>query len=91
MKKGTIIIGIIIVIVLLAGGVYFATTGSEKTANVNGTETNTSNNEQKIEEGYVFEADGKEIKIGEEFLREKFGQEKEYSEIASCAFEGLYK
>lgn len=86
MKKVMIVIGIIIVIALVAGGIYFATTKSEKTVSAN--ETSHGDNILK-EEGYVFVADGNEIKIGEEFSKEKFGQEKEYSEIASCAFEGL--
>ncbi len=40
---------------------------------------------------YAFKNGDMVISLGSEFSREKYGQELEYSEIPSCAFEGLDK
>lgn len=50
---------------------------------------NTENDEVNNIQEYVFCNNNNKIKIDDEFSREKYGQEKEYSEIISCAYEGL--
>ncbi len=45
----------------------------------------------KNEEKYSFSYNNMEFVLSEIFTREKFGTELEYSEVASCAFEGLDK
>ena len=40
---------------------------------------------------YTLKVDNKEIKLGETFSIEKCGKELQYSEVASCAFDGLDK
>lgn len=49
---------------------------------------NAENDEVNNIQEYVF-CNNNKIKIDDEFSREKYGQEKEYSEIISCAYEGL--
>lgn len=43
------------------------------------------------EEAFSLEIGSKTINLGSEYQKEIFGSELEYSEIASCAFEGLDK
>lgn len=50
---------------------------------------NAKNDEVNNIQEYVFCNNNNKIKIDDEFSREKYGQEKEYSEIISCAYEGL--
>ena len=45
----------------------------------------------QTEEKYSFSYNNMEFVLGDVFTREKFGTEIEYSEVASCAFEGLDK
>lgn len=45
----------------------------------------------KTEEKYSFFYNNMDFVLGEIFTREKFGTEVEYSEVTSCAFEGLDK
>ena len=50
---------------------------------------NAENDEVNNIQEYVFcNNNNNKIKIDDEFSREKYGQEKEYSEIISCAYEG---
>lgn len=50
---------------------------------------NAENDEVNNIQEYVFCNNNNKIKIDDEFSREKYGHEKEYSEIISCAYEGL--
>ena len=82
-KKIIGIILAIIIIVIIGVGVYMIVKGS-------------SNEPQKVENkqtetSYTLKINNKEIKLGETFSREKCGQELQYSEVASCAFDGLDK
>lgn len=43
------------------------------------------------EESYIFSYNGIDIELGSIFSTEKYGKEDEYSEIESCAFDGLDK
>ena len=45
----------------------------------------------QTEQKYSFSYNNMEFVLGDVFTREKFGTEIEYSEVASCAFEGLDK
>ncbi len=50
------------------------------------------NQKQKDEiQLYEFEHNGKTMKLGEVFSIEKYGQPEDYTEVESCAFEGLDK
>lgn len=82
-KKVIGIIIAIIVIAIIGAGVYMLTKGSS--SDVQKTE------KKATEEVYALKVDNKEIKLGEAFSIEKCGKELEYSEVASCAFEGLDK
>lgn len=80
------VIGIIIAIILIAVAgvsVYVLTKGNS--ADVQRTE------KKETVESYTLKVEDKEIKLGEVFSREKCGQELQYSEVASCAFDGLDK
>lgn len=83
MKKGIVVL--LAVIVISVGAIEIALTMQKPN---NNTETKT---EQKQEDVYSFKYEEKEIKLAEEFSKDKFGEEEAYSEIASCAFEGLDK
>ena len=87
MKKILIIVLIIAVVVI--GGIEIVVTMQNNKNNA----SNSSENEEKTEETFIFKDGEKEIKLGEEFSKEALGlgEEKNYSEIASCAFEGLDK
>ena len=87
MKKILIIILIIVLVVI--GGIEIVVTMQNNKNNA----SNSSENEEKTEETFIFKDGEKEIKLGEEFSKEALGlgEEKNYSEIASCAFEGLDK
>ncbi len=83
-KKLIYVIIAVIVIVLIGVGVfvYASKDKSEKVSDNVG--------EQK-QEAFVLKSGDKEIVLGEEFSTEKCGKEKEYSEIPSCAFNGIDK
>lgn len=83
MKK-KILIGLVIILVII-GGIEIAVTLSD------GSKTNPSKPQitETAKEGYVFADGEKKAILGEEFNKEVFGKEEDYSEIASCAFEGL--
>lgn len=55
-----------------------------------GCENNKTNNEN-IEDTYIFNYEGLDIELGNVFSTEKYGKEEGYSEIESCAFDGLDK
>ena len=84
MKKSLLII--LVVILLIVGGVEIVLT----LQNSNSSNDNLST-ENKKEDVYAFVDGGKEIVLGNEFSKEELGEEEAYSEIASCAFEGLDK
>lgn len=44
-----------------------------------------------VKETYVFADSNKEFVIGEEFSKEVYGEPNQYSELQSCAFDGLDK
>ena len=78
-----IIIVILAVLVVIFGGVeaYFTFKGRK----------NTSSATQDNKEAWTFTYNDMNMAIGEEFTRDKYGEELEYSEVASCAFDGLDK
>lgn len=82
-KKVIGIIIAIILIVIVGVSVYMLTRGNS--ADVQKTE------KKETQEAYALKVNNKEIKLGEVFSREKCGQELQYSEVASCAFDGLDK
>lgn len=91
MKK--VILIILIVAVIIIGGVEIGVTVQKAKK-----EGATSSGEEIIKNGaeaeaYIFSDNGKEIALGEIFSKESLGigNEESYSEIASCAFEGLDK
>lgn len=80
------VIGIIIAIIVIAvvgAGVYMLTKGDSSDVQ--------KTDKKETVESYALKVDSKEIKLGEVFSVEKCGKELEYSEVASCAFEGLDK
>lgn len=89
MKK--VILIVLVVAVLIIGGVEIGVTMQKAKK-----EGETSSGEEilkKEEEAYTFSDNGKKIALGEVFSKESLGigDEESYSEIASCAFEGLDK
>ncbi len=82
-KKAIGVIVAIIVIVIVGVSVYMLTKGNSAD------EPKKEKNE--TQEVYALKVNNKEIKLGEVFSREKCGQELQYSEVASCAFDGLDK
>lgn len=84
MNKKTIVITVAIIVIAIIGvGGYILLKGN-------------SSEPQKLEKkqaevGYTLKVNNKEIILGEVFSREKCGQELQYSEVASCAFDGLDK
>ena len=87
MKKNLLII--LVVILLIVGGVEIFLTLQNSNNNSNNIDQSAKSENQ--EDVYAFADGGKEIILGEEFSKEKLGEEEAYSEIASCAFEGLDK
>ena len=88
MKKAVIIIAVIILLVV--GGIEIALTMS-KSDNTNSSSETKENAAGQTESVYFLKDGDKEIYLGEEFSKEKLGQEVSYSEVASCAFEGVDK
>ena len=86
MKKNLLII--LVVILLIVGGVEIVLT-LQNSNNSNRVDQSAKNNNQ--EDVYTFVYGEKEIVLGNEFSKEELGEEEAYSEIASCAFEGLDK
>ncbi len=87
-NKGIIIAIIVVVIAVLAVAGFFMM--QNKDSENKETETKTA----KVEESkdvYQFKADDKTVQLGVEFASLNMPKEKEYSEIESCAFEGLDK
>ena len=89
MKK--VILIILVVAVIIIGGVEIGVTMQKAKK-----EGSTSSGEEilkKEDEVYTFSDNGKKIALGEVFSKESLGigDEESYSEIASCAFEGLDK
>lgn len=82
MKK-KVLIGIVIVLVIV-GIIEIAITMSNKPKTQ-------GDKQQTVTEAYGFTDGEKKAVLGEEFNKDVFGQEENYSEIASCAFEGLDK
>ena len=81
-KIVAIIIAVIVIIAVVAGIV-----ASSKTKDIIEKDAT-----QDPQQQFYFEQEGiTKVELGSEFSREKYGQELEYSEIASCAFEGLDK
>lgn len=93
MKKVGIIIAVIVIIALIVVGIVFAnqqttkqtgTTGEENKATQEATNTET-------EDIYYFEDNGKKITLGAEYTSLNLGEEKDYYEVQSCAFNGMDK
>ena len=78
-----IVVAILAVLVVIFGGVeaYFTFKGRKVG----------SSTTQSESEPWTFTYNDMTMAIGEEFTRDKYGEELEYSEVASCAFEGLDK
>jgi len=85
MKK-KVLIGIVIVLVVI-GAIEIAVTMSNNTK----PQEDKTQTAETSKEVYAFADGEKKANLGEEFNKEAFGQEENYSEIASCAFEGLDK
>ena len=51
----------------------------------------TKNKESNENTTYTFSYNSKNLVLGEEFKKEEIGEPLDYSEVASCAFEGLDK
>ena len=87
MKKGTIFILALILIIIIVGVVIFATQGEkedvagENTGNVEGMQTSK----------YELKNGEKDLTPYHEFSKDSFGEPQGYSEIPSCAFEGVDK
>ncbi len=91
MKK--VILILLIVAVLIIGGVEIGVTmqkANKKGETSSGEEILKNETETDV---YTFSDNGKKIALGEVFSKESLGigDEESYSEIASCAFEGLDK
>ena len=88
-KKVLIIVLILIVLVVGAVEGYIVFGGKKNNNQTN--ETGSSKTSEVASNEWVFTYEGMNIEIGKEFTREKYGEEKSYSEIQSCAFDGLDK
>lgn len=83
MKK-KVLIGIVIVLVVI-GVIEIAVTMSNRPK----TDKNKTQTAETTKDVYTFADGDKKAVLGEEFNKDAFGKEENYSEIASCAFEGL--
>ncbi len=88
-KKVLIIILLVIVLVVGAIEAYIVFGGKKSTKNSN--QDSKVQDEASQEEEWSYTYEGMKIEIGKEFTKEKYGEEISYSEIASCAFDGLDK
>ena len=77
MKKGVIALIIIIIVALIIGGIIFTQKGSNNEEQI-----------QNVEEGYVLEYQGKEIKMGTDFKQAELPKANGTYEADSCAIEG---
>lgn len=89
MKK--VVIAVVVIILIVIGGIEVVLTMQKSNKDSGESKVSQSAEENKKEDIFMLKTGEKEIKLGEEFSKEKFGEEKDYSEIASCAFEGLDK
>ena len=88
MKKGIIITIIIIIIAIVLA--IFIGRGDKSQNDIPTVASNTSNYNDG-ENGYMFKIKNKEIKLNSIFDNTTIGEPKEYSEIPSCAFDGVDK
>ena len=72
---------LLLIVLLMLGGCFKKTETPTEDKPASGTK----------EVDYDFKYDGKVYKLGEPFNKEDYGEPLEYSEVASCAFEGLDK
>ena len=86
MKKSLIIVIILVIVIAIIGVVYFASLNKEQPTNAN--EQQESINHSVT---YTLDYEGKNMTPGQAFSKEIFGEEEQYSEIPSCAFEGSDK
>lgn len=89
MKNKGIIIAIVVVVAILAvGGFLIFGNSKQETETI---ETNTTTQQESAKEVYQFKAEDKTVDLGVEFASLNMPKENEYSEIESCAFEGMDK
>ena len=88
MKKGTIFILALILIIIIVGVVIFVTTRGEKEDLA---AENIGNREGMQTSKYELKNDEKDLTPYHEFSKDAFGEPQGYSEIPSCAFEGVDK
>lgn len=86
MKKIGFIILIAVIVIIGGVEIYFTTQKS----NIK-TSTSSESKKENSESQFLLKDNGKEIILGEVFSKDVLGEEESYSEIASCAFEGLDK
>ena len=85
MKKGVTIVLVILAVIVVIALVYFV---SKKT---DGQIQNTGDTEKVNSLKYELISEEKNMTPGVEFSKSSFGEEQNYSEIPSCAFEGVDK
>lgn len=81
MKKEIIILVVLLMIVLIIGGIAIVNRNSDS--------VETANN--STEEAFIFEVNGQEIKMGENFLTLNLPEANSEYEAESCAFNGIEK
>lgn len=84
MKKGIIVVAVILVILVIGG--IFLLSNSNKESN-----TPISQNTEENKEAFYFETDGQEVKLGENFLELNLPEASNVYEAESCAFDGMEK
>lgn len=87
MKKTTIGIIILVLVIAMIAVIYFVKSGNTQTKQTNG---ETQNNTQQTAK-FTLQDNEKNLTPGQVFTKENFGVEQSYSEIPSCAFQGTDK
>ena len=90
MNGKKVLIIVLVILVIIIGTVEIGVVLSNRPKS-NNEEQKAQGQTPEVAEKFSYTYDGVTMEIGEEFSKEKYGEELEYSEIASCAFEGLDK
>ena len=93
MKKVGIVIAVIVIIALIVAGIVFVNRQSteQTVSSEQGNKTSQEASNTETQDIYCFEDNGKKITLGAEYSSLNLGEEKDYYEVQSCAFNGMDK
>lgn len=90
-KKVLTVICVLVVVVIIGVVIFLAVKGNNEVGNIDNVNENAVPQESVSLPAYTLEYEGKNITPGTEFSKAISSEEPKYSEIPSCAFDGVDK